>query len=265
MENGGPYLLPEEAELTVPLTQGLYAGMQLFTLNPDAAGTKLIVYLPGGSYIDPPRAVHWSFLNALAEDADAAVLVPIYPKLPDHDAAACLEALTAAYTAYLGETAPEELIFMGDSAGGGLALSLAMTLRDAGLPRPEQLILICPWLDVTLTNPDIPAYEKKDPAIDSEQLRQLGALWADTLDPADPRVSPLYGTFDGLGRITVLIGTGELLYPDAMVLDEALTQQGIDHDTAVWSGMFHVWPLYYGYSIPEAEEAYQYILQTVVD
>ncbi len=261
-ENAEPYILPLELDLPLPARPIARGGQPGYVLNED--GSRTIFYLPGGSYIDQPREVHWQFLCRLAEDADARIIVPIYPKLPENDAAASYEALWSFYAACSGDISGD-LIFLGDSAGGGMALSFAMQLRDAGLDGPEKLILLCPWLDVTLSDPDIPAYEKKDPALDSEQLRQLGTLWAGGLDPTDPLVSPLYGRFDGLGHITVLTGTGELLYPDIARLDELLTAADIDHETLVYPGMFHVWPLYMAYSIPEATAAYNDILRAVED
>lgn len=261
LENAAPYLLPMTEELGADATPILRGGQLGYTLN--EGDSRLIFYFAGGSYIDQPREVHWQFLSRLAGDTDAAVVVPIYPKLPDHDAADAYAALTEFYLDYLDGAAWDELIFMGDSAGAGMALSFAMQLRDEGLPGPDKLILICPWLDVTLENPAIPEYEKKDPVLDAEQLRHLGALWAGGLDPTDPVVSPLYGSWEDLGEITLLTTTGELLYPDILALDDALTRQGIPHDTYTARGMFHVWPLYAAYDIPEAQNAYNQIVSTV--
>lgn len=264
-ENRAEYVLPEDSVFTVPVVLQRRAGMSFYIMNgaasPDA---PVIFYFPGGSYIDQPREVHWQFLNALAQDTGALVVVPIYPKLPDSDAETACAALAAAYDEFMRGMVHGDLIFMGDSAGGGLALSFAMQLRDAGLKGPEKLILICPWLDVALTNPDIPAYEKRDPCLDSEQLRHLGALWAGDLSPANPIVSPLYGSFDGLGTITLITGTGELLYPDIIALHDELSRQGVAHDLASWEGMFHVFPLYLGYGIPETEKAYDQIVSAVL-
>lgn len=264
-ENAEPYEPPEDVEFTVSVVRQEVGGVPLYILNGAKELERIVFYFPGGSYIDQPRAVHWIFLDRLAQDLDCTVVVPIYPKLPDYDAEASYAALLEAYTEHMRGMVHGEIDFMGDSAGGGLALSLAMQLRDAGIEGPDKLILLCPWLDVTLTDDDIPAYEKKDPALDSEQLRALGALWADELRTDDPIVSPLYGDLSGLGRITLFTGTAELLYPDIMTLDAALTARGIDHDLIVGKGMFHVWPLYIGYGIPETEEAYDIIRQTIAE
>ena len=261
-ENAETYTIPEDAELTGAV-QSLVTdgGMQYFTLNLTGdAAQKVIVYFPGGSYIDQPRAVHWMFLDALAQDTGAGFIVPIYPKLPDNDAETAYAALTAFYDEVVADLPCSELVFMGDSAGGGMALSFAMQLRDAGVTGPEELMLICPWVDVTLTNADIPAVEKHDPALDSEMLRHLGELWAGDLDTTDPVVSPLYGNLSGLGEITLFTTTGELLYPDIMLLDAALTDTGADHNIVTQTGVFHVWPLYFGYGVKEASAAYDEIV-----
>lgn len=263
-ENAQEYMIPEDADASADFVRAEYAGMTFFTANgAGPSDQRIILYFPGGSYIDQPRAVHWDFLTRLAADTDAMVAVPIYPKLPDNDAGTAYAALTDAYTEFMRGRLHGEVVFMGDSAGGGMALSFAMQLRDAGLTGPDKLVLICPWVDVTMTNPDIPAYEKKDTALDSAMLAHLGALWAGDLAPADPLVSPLYGAFDGLGDITLLTGTCELLYPDIMLLSDKLADAGIGHHVINMRGMFHVWPLYTGYNIPEAAEAYEMIVSAV--
>jgi len=258
-ENTLPYLLPPEMEFTVPVKPVACGGQPGYILNEGAS--RVVFYFPGGSYIDQPRAVHWRFLNDLAEQTGVCIVVPVYAKLPDADAQTSYEKLGEFYRACLEENGPwEETIFMGDSAGGGMALSFAMQLRDAGTDGPDRLVLICPWVDVTLTNPAIPDYEKKDRTLDAEQLRHLGALWAGSLSPADPVVSPLYGRFDGLGKTTLITTTGELLYPDIRALYEAMRTQGSDVDLLEQTGMFHVWPLYVGYNVPETEATFAEIV-----
>ena len=260
-ENARPYTLPEDAALTVPAEAVEFGGLPGYVLN--GGGGTVIFYFTGGSYIDQPRSVQWAFADALAADTGAAVVVPIYPKLPDSDAAASYAAVTAFVEGYLAGTDADRVIFLGDSAGGGMALSLAMQLRDLNLPGPDRLILICPWVDVSMTNPDIPAYEAHDPALDSAMLAHLGAIWAGDRGVTDPVVSPLYGSFEGLCDVTLFTSTGELLYPDIMLLDAALTDAGVAHETVEETGIFHVWPLYAAFNLPESVEAYEVIVSAI--
>lgn len=260
-ENAEEYFIPEDADITVPVVKAEYGGMPLYILNgaaePDG---QVIWYFPGGSYIDQPRVSHWNFLSALAEDTGAAIFVPLYPKLPDADAKTAYAALTKAYTELMTGMVYGELVFMGDSAGGGMALSFAMQLRDAGLTGPDRLILLSPWVDVTMTNAAIPAYAAKDPALDAEMLRQLGSLWAGDLDTTDPVVSPLYGDLSGLGEVWVIETDSELLYPDLTALDAAMGDAGAACHTYVYPDLFHCWPLFAYMDIPESVQAYHEIV-----
>ena len=253
-ENRKPYAIPGEVVFTTRVQDSHHNGMEYFVLNPQDAPDKLLFYFPGGSFTDEPRAVHFQFLNALVENTGATVVLPVYPRLPNADAQTSYEAVMAFYEDFMAEQECGTVYFMGDSAGGGMALSLAMQLRDAGIKGPEELILICPWVDVTMSNPDIADYAKKDSALDATQLAKLGAVWAGELDTTDPVISPLYGSFDGLGRLHLITSKGEILYPDILLLSEKLDAAGIDHELLVSPGMFHVWPLYLMYNIPEVQE-----------
>lgn len=255
-----PYDEPDASRFGVSFSSGQSDGMTWYVLNEQDAPERLMVYCAGGSYTDNPRSTHWDLLDTLAQETGLMILVPLYPKLPEADAVTSYDALMTFYSDIVAPLGADELLFMGDSAGGGMALSFAMQLRDAGLDRPDELILLSPWLDVTLTNPDIPAYEKKDPSLDSEQLRHLGELWAGELSPTDPIISPLYGNFENLGHITVYTGTDELLCPDILAFDAMLTDAQIDHDTIVQEGMFHIWPLFFRYNVSESVQTVQELI-----
>lgn len=262
-EDAVAYVPPVDTPEDLSLERLLSQDMPYFVVNEAGADERLVVYFAGGSYIDRPTQSHWQFIFDLARDTGCAVAVPIYPKLPDADASESYAALTGFCDTLESLRGGGELIFMGDSAGGGMALSLAMQLRDAGRPGPDKLILICPWLDVTLENPSVPAYEARDPALDAEQLRHLGALWAGGLSPYDPVVSPLYGHCDGLGKIVLVTTTGELLYPDIARLDAVLSVAGVEHMTIVREDLFHIWPIYEALRIPESQETYAALLDIV--
>lgn len=262
--NAASYVIPEDAALTVPVVRDTYGEMDYFVLNgPGGPDGRIILYFPGGSYIDQPTRSHWEFMNALAEDTGSVIYVPLYPKLPDRDAASAYAVLTDWYASLLRGTVHGEVLFMGDSAGGGMALSLAMQLRDTGLGGPDRLILLSPWADVTMTNTAIPGYGKRDPALDAEMLRQLGILWAGGLDTTDPVVSPLYGDLTGLGEIIFFTTDGELLYPDLVQLADELEAAGAAYRMYPRSDLFHCWPLYAYLNIPESEEDYARIVSII--
>lgn len=267
-KNAGAPELPEEMQFA-PETLS-YEGMEVYILNDQAAPELLIVYFPGGTYVDRPQTEHFQFADRLAAEAEAEVWLLDYPKLPEYTAETAYPILLDFCRELLGEESCGKLVFMGDSAGGGMALSLANQLAlspdvtEAALP--EELILLSPWLDVSMHNEAMPAYQKKDPKLDQQTLRAAGEAWAGSRLVTEPTVSPLYAGQDWLQadpehQLSLFAGTRELLYPDIVRFSELLEEKGLGHRLVIGEGMNHIWPLYQAYGVPEAEDAFQTILQ----
>ena len=141
---------------------------------------------------------------------------------------------------------------MGDSAGGGLALALAQSFRDEGHPQPARIVLISPWLDVTMTEPRLEHQDARDPYLGATGLAEAGRRYAGPLDESDPRVSPLNGSMEGLAPIAVFIGTRDVLLPDARRLRKAAAAADVPIDYHEHDGMIHNWPMR---RLPEAHQA----------
>jgi acetyl esterase/lipase len=130
---------------------------------------------------------------------------------------------------------------MGDSAGGALALAVALALRDTGDRTPARVVALSPWLDATLDEPAVADLEATDPMLAETGLRAAGRWWAGAGDPSDPLVSPVNARLTGLPPIDVFIGDRDILRP---AVDELARRAGLDAaDLHVWevSSMFHVW------------------------
>lgn len=153
-----------------------------------------------------------------------------------------------------------QLTIIGDSAGGNIALGLVQLLKQNHLPQPQDIILLSACVDMSLENPQILEYEEKDPMLASAGMEVITKIWAADKDLKDPLISPIYGDFQGLGKITHFIGTHESLYPDAIKFDEQLTEQGIDITTFVYPQMNHVFVVM---PIPEALDAQQKIMNII--
>ena len=271
-KNAGPMLFPEDMEY--PPAFYSKGGMDYYVLNAQEHSEILIVYFAGGTYIDRPQAEHWAFVDALAAETGAEIRVPDYPKLPDYTAETAYPLLLDFCREVLGAESYDKLIFMGDSAGGGMALSLAnqltVSLLDTpDMPQPDELILLSPWLDVSMSNMDLPDYEKKEPKLDKATLAAAGEAWAGSWDVTHGKVSPHYAYEDWLRadpehQLTLFAGTRELLYPDIVRFSEHLEANGLGHHLVIGEGMNHIWPLYRAYGVPEAEEAFQTIVQEIL-
>lgn len=132
---------------------------------------------------------------------------------------------------------------MGDSSGGGLALGFAMQLSKENKPQPHQIILLFPWLDVTMSNKDILEIDKKDKILGIEPLQIAGKAFAGELDLKDYRVSPIYGDFSGLGKISVFVGTHDLFVADCRKLKSLAKTSNISMNYFEYPKMFHGWVL----------------------
>ena len=238
--------------------RGLEAGRRSRSEAPDEpAESPLVFFLHGGAFSVTFSPQHWRFIAWLAESARTTVFAPDYPLSPEAGWRETLSMTRLAYMEALAEAGGREVAVIGDSAGGGLALALAQSLRQDGLPQPSRLILISPWLDVSMGNPEISAVEPLDPVLSTEALRLAGLRYAGGDDPADSRLSPLYGDLSGLAPITLFTGTADILNPDARRLREFMRAQGSPLDYREYPGMIHDWLFF---SFPEAARAKREIL-----
>lgn len=257
-----PYELPEGA-IEANVHESWLLEMQVFTWN-DRCDPKqrIILFLHGSAYVNPPTRFHFQAVDAIARQVDAKVVFPIHPKAPRHTYQDAYPKILELYRQLLASVStPDQITLMGDSSGGGIALGLAHLLKQEGLAQPKDIILFSPWLDAAIDNPDIAHFDPLDPMIAPWGLRQIGLLWAGGEDRlSDPLVSPLYGEMAGLGKISLYVGTHEMFYPDVRKLDRLLTGLGIPHHTHVEEKMMHDYVLH---PIPEAVEAQKMVAATI--
>jgi monoterpene epsilon-lactone hydrolase len=203
--------------------------------------------------------VHWNLIGRLAELTDRTVTVPIYPLIPEHSYHDVFPTLLRLYQQAAADQDVDRLAVIGDSAGAGMALALVQSL-PAGIPRPGDLILLSPWLDATMTNPDIIAIAPRDPLLNAAHLKTLGHLYALPDPPSVPWVSPINGPLDDLGRVTVFTGTRDVLNPDAQRLKRLAAEHGTGIVLREYPGMFHDWVLT---PIPEAKRVITEIVEVL--
>ncbi len=220
---------------------------------------RAAVYLHGGAYIGEISPQHWALVSRMA-DAGVRVEVPSYGLAPTFTYRDAYPFVTAVYRDLVADFGADAVTVAGDSAGGGLALGLVRGLDDAGLPQPRRLILIAPWLDLTMSNPDIPPVEARDPWLSRAGLREAASAWAGGDDPTDHRLSPLNGPLAGLAPIDVYVGTRDICLPDSLLLRDRATAEGAALRLTVCEGAVHVYPLV---PAPEGRAAAREIVREV--
>lgn len=262
IENTQPYAIGDDVKLISEVQEQTFEGMQVFTLNEKVSqNQKTILYLHGGAWTNQPLNVHWWFMDKMAQSLGAKVVAPIYPKVPHYSNQDTYPKILNLYKDLLKTAgSANQLTIMGDSAGGNISLGLAHLLKKEDLPQPKDIVLLSACVDMSMSNPLIFEYVKKDPILGHEGMEVITKLWAADQSLTDPLISPIYGDFKGLAKITHFIGTHDMLYPDAIKLDEKLTAQGIDIKTFVYPEMLHVFVVM---PIPEAADALKKIIQVI--
>ena len=258
-ENIHPYVIGEDVNLLSALKEQTFEDMQVFILNDQKSSSQMVIlYIHGGAWTNQPLNLHWLFMDKMAQALNAKVIAPIYPKVPHFSYQDTYPKMLSLYKEILASIeSSNQLTIIGDSAGGNIALGLIQLLKRDGLPQPQDIILLSACVDMSLENPLIQEYEENDPMLASEGMEVITKIWAADKALKDPIISPIYGDFQGVGKITHFIGSHESLYPDAIQFDEKLTEQGVAINTFVYPKMNHVFVVM---PIPEALDAQQKII-----
>ena len=219
---------------------------------------KKIIYLHGGAFCEPPLLPHFMLCDKVSSHTDYEIIFPVYKKAPDYTFKDTFDYLEKLYRELIDKTDSKNIVFMGDSSGGGLALSFCEYIKSVNLPQPLRMILLSPWTDVSMDTPFSPEVDKVDPNIQRDFLVKAGKNWAGDTDVHDWRVSPVYGDLSGLAPIRAYFGTYENLINDARIFKAKCEEAGADLDYREWEGMNHVFVVY---PIPEANKAQKEIIE----
>ncbi|MCL2154914.1 MAG: alpha/beta hydrolase [Leptospirales bacterium] len=234
---------------------------QVFVFNEDNASDTAVVYLHGGAYVTGPRIFHWNFTDKLSRELALPLYLPIYEKAPGHHYDEAYTFLSE-FWKNLKARGIKRIFLIGDSAGGGLVLGFTQFCIKESLPLPVALILISPWLDLSMTNPDIPEYESVDPMLSASGLAEMGRAWAGSADVSSYKLSPINGSLEKIPPILLFVGTREIFLPDARRFKALAETAGADLRYVETSGMNHAFPLF---PIPEGQEALSLIVQYIGD
>lgn len=226
-------------------------GWKIYTVSPkDSSDTSKrrghVIYLHGGGYVNEIEPTHWQLIAELAQRCGVTVIVPIYTLAPLATAEETVANASQLAADVMQKVGPEHVLFMGDSAGGGLSMAVAQSLSDQGKSQPSRIVLISPWLDATVSHKDQEPIEPIDPFFYRRGVRVAGKVYAGKLDIKDPRVSPIFwkGSLQSLAPITVFTSTRDVLSVDAMQLRDKAREQGVKVDVHVQPAACHVYPLF---------------------
>jgi monoterpene epsilon-lactone hydrolase len=183
--------------------------------------------------------------SSIASAARARVLSIDYRLAREYPFPAALDDAVTACRWLLADGAdPRRVAVIGDSAGGGLAFSLLLRLRDGGFPLPAAAVALSPWTDLTLTGPSFRLNAAADPLVKVQGAAQFVGCYVAGADPRSPYISPLYGNLTGLPPTIIQAGSDEVLRDDAVRMADRMRAAGCQVELEMWPRMPHVWHLY---------------------
>lgn len=242
----------------VAIARKVEDGWPAFTLTPTNGEPQgAVLYAHGGAFVNEIHKQHWRLCARICREAKTTVIIPLYPLVPHgtaHTVTAGFAELATRTAARYGRT-----VLVGDSAGGTIALTTALQLRDAGHTAPP-LVLLSPAVDLTLSNPSIPHYQRRDPWLGVPGLRVFLDAWRTHTPASDPAISPINADLARLPPITVYSGTRDILHPDIQRFITKAHQAGLAITAHTGDGQVHDYPLT---PTRSGETARKHIIDTV--
>lgn len=232
-------------------------------MRPEGITTKKnILYFHGGMYVCGSPKGHRSHVAKFVKGSKANALVFDYRLAPEHPFPAGLNDAVSAYNYLLDQgVSPQSIVFVGDSAGGGLCLAALLALKEKGLPLPAGAVALSPWTDLTLSG----ASHQINEAVCLSPIgcaQACSRFYAGEQDSSNPLISPLFGDLSGLPPIRIYVGSDEILLDDSVRYAEKAEQSGVDIHLTVGDGLFHCYPVC-APAFPEATQAMEEILDFI--
>lgn len=217
---------------------------------------RMILYCHGGGYSTGSCVYGRSISTKLAMSASMDVLCFDYRLAPENPYPAQIDDAETVwdYIMLLGFGA-QEVIVVGDSAGGNLALELTLRLKEEGRRLPGGLVLFSPWTDLTASGESRATKADIDPILNNEYVDRMAAAYAPGRDEEamkDPHVSPLYADFTGFPKTYIQCGSNEILMDDSVRLASRLREANVPASIDIYEGMWHVFQMS---PFPKAAEA----------
>ena len=236
---------PLPAEITV--TAGALGGVPTAEITVGGIEPRhVVLYFHGGVYVMGDAALAAGLASQIGRRVRAKVISVDYRLAPEHPYPAAVDDALAVYKALLrGGTAPSDIAFAGESAGGGLAIATLVNARDHGLPLPAAAFVMSPYADLTLAGATMETKREADPLLSREALQARVPDYTSGQDAALGLISPIFADLSGLPPLIIQAGTHELLLDDAIRLARQAATADVDVTLDITPGVPHVFQAYY--------------------
>jgi epsilon-lactone hydrolase len=223
---GAQYSLPEDVRVEGVDANGVAAE---WTTTPVADPSRAILFLHGGGYISGSLDSHRHMIAQAGREAQTRTLSLGYRLAPEHPFPAALDDALAGYRFLLSSGfRAKRIVVAGESAGGGLAIAMLVSARNAGLKLPACTWCSSPWVDLALSGGSMTTKAAVDPLISKTYLEELATAYLHGADPRTPLASPIYADLNGLPQLAAVAGAA-----------------GVRVTLEIWPDMIHAWHLFY--------------------
>ncbi|MGH6751393.1 MAG: alpha/beta hydrolase fold domain-containing protein [Bradyrhizobium sp.] len=212
---------------------------------PGAGRGNVVLHFHGGGYLIGSAKGSLEYAGRLAAAVEGACYTVDYRLAPEHPYPAAIDDAICAYRALIARGIPANSILLsGESSGGGLAIALALALRNAGDPLPAGILAVAPFTDLTLSGPSVRAFNGDDPAANKDLLTFMAASYFQGHEPTDPLVSPLFGDLSNLPPLFLTATQGEVLLDDTTRMAERAEKAGVDVTLRLVEDSVHVYTIF---------------------
>lgn len=241
--------------------QNINANEVLTFERKDRVSNKHILFFHGGAYIFGASPNHWKLAEKIVKKSYCRMTLVDYPLAPAHDYKETFRMVHKAYEMLVDQYAGDDLVLMGDSAGGGLALAFAQKLILEKHKRlPAKIVLLSPWLDLSMSNPKIKNLESSDYILTVNMLRNAGRKYSNGEDQTHYLLSPINGQLKDIPKTIVFYGTEELFYADCIRLKSMIDSNSKGIVFREYQEMPHDWAIF---PIPESNQVVNEICEFI--
>jgi acetyl esterase/lipase len=236
---------PLPADVTV--TAAALDGVPTAEITVDGIEPRhVVLYFHGGVYVLGDAFAAADLASQVGRRTDAKVISVDYRLAPEHPYPAAVDDALAAYEALMeGGTAPSDIIFAGESAGGGLAIATLVNAREHGLPLPAAAFVMSPYVDLTLAGTTMETKSKVDPLLSREALQARVGDYTSGQDAALGLISPIFADLSALPPLIIQAGTHEVLLDDAVRLAQQVAAADVEVTLDITLGVPHVFQAYH--------------------
>lgn len=204
---------------------------------------NLLIFIHGGAFISGPAQHHWDAAKEIAKQTNYKIWMCDYPKAPENKITGISENIDSIYKTALKSFLPNQISFIGDSAGGTLVTSLIQRLIKKNINLPHKIILISPVMDASMSNPDIEKVDNIDPMLSKIGVLSAKKMCAENSNLKNVMISPLYGSFERFPQTILFLAENDITYPDQKLAIEKFNQVKINFKVIIGKNMPHIWPL----------------------